>query len=78
MVCPLCRESEIGDDNGSSTYSACKVGFEIEDKGECVLIGTDDPRMQLYGQVFMDCGFVRQSSRKTCAYCNGTLNRKMH
>ena len=44
MICPFCRETEIGDDTGPTVCPACKAGFEIDDRGECVFVNTDSAK----------------------------------
>jgi len=78
MICPFCRETEIGFQTGPTVCSACKAGFEINDRGECVFVNTDDPRMPMSGQACMQCGLVQQDKRKTCNYCGTTFSKTMH
>jgi hypothetical protein len=51
MICPFCRETEVGNDSGPTTCPACKTGFEIDDRGECIFVDTDDPRIPVDGLV---------------------------
>jgi len=78
MICPFCRETEAGDNTGPTTCPACKAGFEIDDRGECVFVDTGDPRMPKFGQVCLQCGLVQQDKGETCVYCGATFNKTMH
>ena len=78
MICPFCRETEIGDDTGPTVCPACGVGFEIDDRGESVFVDTDDPRMPMCGQACMQCGLVQQDKRGTCVYCGAAFNKTVH
>jgi len=51
MMCPFCRETEVGHKTGSNTCPACKAGFEIDDRGECIFVDTDNPRIPVDGLV---------------------------
>ena len=78
MICPFCREAAICEDTGPSTCPACKAGFEIDDRGECVFVDMDQPRMPLFGQVCTVCRQVQQDKRKACVYCGAVLSKTMH
>ena len=75
MICPFCRETEVGNDTGPIVCPACKAGFEIDDRGECVFVDTENPRIPMYGQVCTECGLVQQIKRDSCAWC-GTIFKK--
>jgi hypothetical protein len=36
MICPFCRQIDIGDQPGPRICPACKSGFEIDDRGESI------------------------------------------
>ena len=78
MICPFCRETEIGDDTGPTVCPACKAGFKIDDRVECVFVDTDRPRMPMHGQVCTECGQVQQDKRDACVYCGAVFNRTVH
>ena len=78
MICPFCRETEVGDDTGLSTCPACMAGFEIDDRGECVFVDTASPRLPMFGQVCTECGLVQQDKRDACSYCGTTLSKTTH
>jgi hypothetical protein len=59
MICPFCRETEVGNESGPTTCPACKAGFEIDDRGESVFADTDRLRMPMFGQACMHCGLVQ-------------------
>ena len=62
MICPFCRETEVGCESGPSTCPTCKAGFEIDDRGECIFVDTENPRIPADGQVWVgatdQAGFV--------------------
>ena len=73
MICPLCRETELGDDTGPTACPACAAGLEIDDRGECVFVDTGRPRMPIFGQACMQCGLVQQDKRAP-AFTAGPLS----
>ena len=58
MICPFCRKTEVGNESGPVICQACKAGFEIDDRGECVFVDTDDLRIPVDGQLCVVCGLV--------------------
>ena len=78
MICPFCRQTEIGDEPGPTVCPACTAGLEIDDRGECVFVDTASPRLPMFGQVCTECGLVQQDKRETCNNCGTTLNRTVH
>ncbi len=78
MICPFCREIEVGDETGPSTCPACKAGFEIDDRGECIFLDTDNPRIPVGGLICVECGLVQQIRRDSCIYCLTLLNKTVH
>jgi hypothetical protein len=50
MICPFCRQSDIPDNPGKTICLSCKTVMEIDDRGECVFVDTESPRMTMYGQ----------------------------
>ena len=78
MICPFCREIEVGDETGPSTCPACKAGFEIDDRGECIFVDTDNPRIPVDGLVCMECGLVQEGKWGLCVYCGTILNKTVH
>jgi len=63
MICPFCRKTDVGDETGRVTCPACKAGFEIDDRGECVFVDTDNPRMPMFGQVSTVFGLIQHKQR---------------
>ena len=78
MICPFCRQSDIVDNSAKTVCPSCKTGFEIDDRGECIFVDTDTPRMTMYGQVCLECGLVQEGNRDTCVYCGTMLSKKVH
>ena len=78
MICPFCQQTEIGDDIGPSVCPACKAGFENDDRGECVFVDRDEPRLPMFGHVCPECGLVQQDKRDACSYCGTTFNKTTH
>ena len=78
MICPFCRQTEVGEKSGSAVCPACKAGFEIDDRGECVFVDMASPKMPMFGQVCTECSLVQQDKRETCVYCGATFNKTMH
>ena len=78
MICPICRQSDIVDNSGPTICPTCNVGFEIDDRGECVFVDTGNPRIPMYGQVCAECGLIQQSKRDSCVYCGTIFNKTVH
>ena len=78
MICPFCRKSDIQDNSGKTLCPSCQTVFEIDDRGECVFVDTDSPRMPMFGQVCTECGLVQQDKRDSCVYCGTIFNKTMH
>lgn len=78
MICPFCRETEVGDETGPTVCPSCGAGFEIEDRGECVFVDTASPRMPMFGQVCTECGLIQQDKRNSCVYCGTIFNKTYH
>ena len=54
MICPFCRQSDIVDNSGTTICPSCILVLEIDDRGECVFVDTDSPKMPMYGQVCVE------------------------
>jgi len=78
MICPFCRQSDIGDKSGTIICSSCQTVLEIDDRGECVFVDADSPKMPMYGQVCAECGLVQQDKRDSCVYCGTVFNKTVH
>ena len=78
MICPFCRQSEIPDKSETTICPSCKTVFDIDDRGECVLVDTDSPRMPMLGQVCAECGLIQQGKRDLCVYCGTIFNKAVH
>lgn len=78
MICPFCRQSDIGDKSGPTICPAWKTVFEIDERSECVFVDTDSPRMSIYGQVCVECGLVQYDKRDSCVYCGIIFNKTFH
>ena len=78
MICTFCREIEVGDEAGPTVCPTCKAGFEIDDRGECVFVVTENPRIPVEGQVCMDCGLEQQIKRDLCINCGTIFNKTVH
>jgi hypothetical protein len=78
MICPFCREKEIGKLAGTSICPACNTEYDIDDRGECVFMNMESPNIPISGQVCMACGLIQQDRRETCAWCGADFNKKVH
>ena len=78
MICPYCREVEIGDNTGPSTCPACKAEFRIDDRGECVFADLERLRMPVHGQVCPVCGLVQEGRWDWCVRCGAGFSNLAH
>jgi uncharacterized Zn-finger protein len=78
MICPFCREAQIGDISGSSTCPVCKTGYDIDDRGECIFVDAERPRIPVDGLVCMECGLVQEGKWDSCVYCGTIFNMTVH
>lgn len=63
MICPFCRETEVGNETGPTVCPTCKAWFDIDDRGECVFVDTKNPRIPVDGLVCVECGLLQQIKR---------------
>jgi hypothetical protein len=78
MICPFCRETDIGNKSGQTVCPACKAGFEIDDRGECIFADVDRIRIPVDGQVCMVCGLVQDGKWGSCVWCGADFNKTIH
>ena len=78
MICPFCRKTEIDSEPGKTICPNCQISFEIDDRGECVFVDTENPKIPVDGLVCAECGLVQQAKRDSCAYCGTLLNKTVH
>jgi hypothetical protein len=69
MICPFCRQTDIVDNSGNTVCPSCKTVFEIDDRGECVFVDTDSPRMPMLGRYAQNAGWFSKISRESCVWC---------
>ena len=78
MICPICRETEIGFQTGPTVCTACKAGFEIDDRGECIFADAERLRIPVDGLLCMACGLVQEGKWEYCVYCRTILSKMVH
>ena len=78
MICPFFQESDISDVTGPMICQACKIGFEIDDRGECVFADMAHPRLPMCGQVCTVCGLIQTDKRKSCMWCGTGISAVFH
>ena len=78
MICPFCRKSDLPDKSGFTICPACQTEMEIDERGECVFVNTDRPRMPFSGIVCTACGLIQQEDRESCVLCGNLFNIMVH
>ena len=58
--------------------SVCMTSFEIDDRGECVFVNLDKPRIPMNGIYCPKCGLVQDHEKKMCYLCAEPLNIAVH
>lgn len=52
--------------------SSCPVfstKFEIDDKGKCIFVDADDPKLPINGTICKGCGLVQDEASEACPHC---------
>ena len=78
MICPFCRQIDVGNDPGMTVCPMCKTEFEIDDRGKSVFVNLEKPRLPVRGIVCLECGLVQAASRSACSYCGTIFNKTTH
>ncbi len=77
LKCPFCS-NQIKDISDKMSCPECHAEFEIDDRGECVFVDTDYPRLPLEGIFCNSCGLVQDEGNKSCAYCGSRIELTYH
>ena len=72
--CPFCHYQEIEVNPGNTVCPKCEVAFEIDDRGECVFVDTNNPRLPIEGIICSRCGLVQGEDIEHCIFCKTSLN----
>jgi len=78
MNCPFCQQFEIGDASGPTICPVCKTDFEIDERGECVFLNIDKPKISIEGLLCGACGLIQQEQQKSCVNCGIALNQTLN
>ncbi len=78
IICPFCSNSKISDISGNMSCPECNAEFEIDDRGECVFVDTDNPRLPLKGIFCNSCGLVQDERNESCVYCGSRIEFIYH
>ena len=76
--CPFCGYYGIEAKPGKSVCPDCDASFEIDDRGECIFVNPDNPKLPIEGTVCPRCGLVQGEETENCVYCGSRLNMRLH
>ena len=77
IPCPFCGYQGIETKPGKSVCSECDTAFEIDDRGECVFVDPDNPRLPIEGTICTRCGLVQGEETENCVHCGNRLNNRL-
>ena len=75
--CPFCGYQGIKAEPGKSVCPECETVFEIDDRGECVFVDLNYPRLPMEGTICQRCGPIQGEEFEKCSYCGSRLNSNL-
>lgn len=73
IKCPFCTDHSISPISGKTTCPNCFAMFEIDERGECVFVDTNNLRLPAKGTVCPGCGLIQGEMTEKCNYCGAFL-----
>jgi len=78
MICPFCRQVEIGNQPGPTIWPSCKTEFEIDVREESVFANIAKPRLPVKGIVCLERGLVKETRWNFYVNCGSIFNKTAH
>ena len=76
IKCPFCSNHNIENKTGKTSCPDCSTVFEIDDRGECIFVDTNNPRLPVNGTICTKCGLIQNEDNEKCLYCGVELYNK--
>ena len=78
VQCPFCQRADIPAVPGKATCQECGTLYEIDDRGECIFVDLENPRIPINGIYCRACGLVQGMRMKNCHFCATLVNSQWH
>ncbi len=75
ISCPFCRSYEFELIPGKVSCPVCLTDFDIDDRGECVFVDRNKPKLPIKGIFCTKCGLVQYQDGETCLNCGAVISR---
>jgi hypothetical protein len=78
MKCPFCQKATIPEKPGSAICPVCMASYRIDDRGECIFVNLEYPRIPLNGMYCPKCGLIQDEMNEFCYLCAEPLDIAVH
>lgn len=73
ISCPFCRSYDFEFKPGLVSCPICFTDFEIDDRGGCIYIDPNKPRLPIKGIFCKRCGLFQYEESDNCLNCGAPM-----